>query len=324
MIRLLRNDGNGYAMASATADAIGPDALWYDVASPTSDELAAVEAALGLTLPTPEKMQEIEYSSRFHVTEGGTVMTAVVMNKSETERPEPVSVTFILAGDRLVTLRYADPRPFRVIEARITSQRLPRWTAQAVMLVILETIVDRIADILERITADLDHFALDVFHTVEAEEKGKTHDYREVLIHIGRSGDLASKARESLLSIQRLVTYFTVVTETKTPKDLRVRLKTLARDVKSLIDHASFVSGKVMFLLDATLGMISIEQSDIIKIFSVVAVMFVPATLIASIYGMNFEWMPELRSTWGYPLSILGMLLSALLPYLYFKRRGWL
>jgi magnesium transporter len=146
-----------------------------------------------------------------------------------------------------------------------------------------------------------------------------------VLEQIGRKGDLTSHIRDSLVTLERLVGFLGhVAMQRKSGKDLRERLKTLSRDVRSLTDHSSFLSQKITFLLDATLGMINIEQNAIIKIFSVAAVVFLPPTLIASIYGMNFEEMPELDWLFGYPFAIALMILSAILPYLFFKRRGWL
>ncbi len=142
---------------------------------------------------------------------------------------------------------------------------------------------------------------------------------------IGRKEDIASSIRDSLISLQRLAGFLAhVSTQTRMSKDIRARIKTLSRDVLSLADHATFLSQKINFLLDATLGMISIEQNAIIKIFSVAAVIFLPPTLVASIYGMNFDIIPELKWELGYPFAIAMMVLSAILPFWYFRRRGWL
>jgi magnesium transporter len=147
---------------------------------------------------------------------------------------------------------------------------------------------------------------------------------RAVMERIGRIGDLVSKSRESLVSLGRLLSYVQQSSSVTLTPDLRARFKTLSRDVLALSDHASFVNSKTSFMLEATLGLINIEQNDIIKIFSVAAVAFLPPTLIASIYGMNFHHMPELDWMLGYPLALLLMVFSAVVPYVYFKRRGWL
>ena len=296
--------------------------LWIDLLTPTEEEEDAVEAALGITLPTREKMREIEFSSRLYSTEEAVYMTASVLNNSDSERPEPVDITFVLVGQRLVTLRHETPRSFQIIDARLARERGVPRDGTAILIVILEAIVDRAADVLERIGHDLDELSHQIFD--QTSEGAKARDYQNALRKIGRDGFLNSKVRESLLTLSRLVAYFSVIADRRLAKAARPRVKTLTRDIKSITDHANFTSSKMNFLLDATLGMISNEQSDIIKIFSVVAVMFVPATLIASIYGMNFEFMPELREDWGYPASLLAMILSAVLPFLYFKRRGWL
>ena len=151
-----------------------------------------------------------------------------------------------------------------------------------------------------------------------------SRDFQKLIARIGRAGDLATKARESLVSIGRLLAFAIQASQARGRKGSGSRLKTVGRDVASLSDHASFLNQKINFMLDATLGMINIEQNAIIKIFSVAAVVFLPPTLIASIYGMNFTDMPELGLPFGYPLALALMVVSAILPYWYFKRRGWL
>ena len=151
---------------------------------------------------------------------------------------------------------------------------------------------------------------------------------QQLIENIGEEGDFTSKMRESLVSIGRVVAFMQAIIDqmrdTKAMKENRARIKILQRDIVSLTDHASFLNGKISFLLDAVLGLISIEQNGIIKIFSVAAVVFLPPTLVASIYGMNFDIMPELNWTYGYPFALGLMVLSAILPFLYFKRKGWL
>jgi magnesium transporter len=194
----------------------------------------------------------------------------------------------------------------------------------AVLLGLIETIIDRMADYIERIQGEVEILSRSIF-----EMKGGTASRQKrfdvLLKSIGREGELTSRARESTHSLGRLLTFLTqVVNERKADKLMKARVRTAARDVASLTDHVSFLSNKIVFLLDATLGMINIEQNNIIKIFSIVAVVLLPPTLIASIYGMNFELMPELRWTFGYPLALLAMVISAVLPYFFFKRKGWL
>jgi magnesium transporter len=192
------------------------------------------------------------------------------------------------------------------------------------MVELLDAIIDRIADTLERLAAEIDKVSGRVFERNAARDD-PNHRYQVILRTIGRKGDLLSKARESLVSLNRLVLFFSNEAEAVgLAKDQRVHLKSVARDITSLTDHAHFLGNKITFLLDATLGMVSLEQNNVIKLFSVMAVVLLPPTLIASIYGMNFEHMPELKWTYGYPLALIAMALAALGPYLFFKWKRWL
>src|SRR5207237_10287661 len=146
-----------------------------------------------------------------------------------------------------------------------------------------------------------------------------------ILTAMGRKGDLTSKVRESLVSIGRVVTFVAAAVEgVKWTKDMREQLKTMQRDVISLTDHASYLSNKITFVLDAMLGVVNLEQNNIIKLFSVMAVVLMPPTLIASIYGMNFKVMPELEWQHGYAYALFSMVLAAVLPYFLFKWNKWL
>jgi magnesium transporter len=250
-------------------------------------------------------------------------MTATVLSRSDTDQPEITAVTFILSSDCLVTVRYAEPRPFSRFALRAQRRYCGINSAEAALLGLLETIIDRLADILERIAMQIDNTSRDVFgDPVAGNERGR--DFQVVLRHIGRQGDLTSKVRESLASLERLLTFMQALRGHKIGKSRRAQLKTLSRDIRSLSDQVAFLSGKIGFLLDATLGLINIEQNGTIKIFSVMAVLFLPPTMIASIYGMNFTHMPELSWPFGYPIALLLMLLSAAIPYWFFKRRRWL
>ena len=189
---------------------------------------------------------------------------------------------------------------------------------------LLDAVIDRCADILERVGADVDQVSHEIFEP-ESERHGHTKRYSQILIAIGRKGDLTSKVRESLVSIGRLVAFLSAVVEgVKWSKDMREQLKTMQRDVHSLTDHASYLSNKITFTLDAMLGVVNLEQNNIIKLFSVMAVVLMPPTLIASIYGMNFKIMPELEWEHGYDFALIAMVAAAVLPYLAFKWKKWL
>jgi magnesium transporter len=233
-------------------------------------------------------------------------------------------VTFVLSGNRLVTIRYHEPRAFSTFPQHAEKANLGCTTGEFVLVALLEATVDRLADILERARGDIDAISHDIFANGDGPATEK-RDLNKVIQAIGRKGDLDSNLRDSLASVQRVVTFLSQLAVERFPdKELRGRIKTLARDIQSLSDHSEFLSQKITFLLEATLGMISIEQSNIIKIFSVAAGIFLPPTLIASIYGMNFRHMPELGWLLGYPFALVLMVLSAVVPYWFFKRRRWL
>jgi magnesium transporter len=234
-------------------------------------------------------------------------------------------VTFILSNHRLVTVRYDAPKPFVLVEHKLARGTVPGATGETVLLELLDAVIDRCADILERAGADVDAVSHAIFEPQGAASTGPAKRYSDILIAIGRKGDLTSKVRESLVSIGRLVTFVTAEADGfKWSKDMRAQLKTMQRDVGSLTDHASYLSNKITFVLDAMLGVVNLEQNNIIKLFSVMAVVLMPPTLIASIYGMNFKVMPELEWEHGYAYALVAMLFAAALPYLFFRWKKWL
>jgi magnesium transporter len=297
--------------------------VWLDMLNLTKLEETSVEDFLGISLPTREEMHEIELSSSLYHENDAVYMTATIVTNADTLEPESHAFTFILTGERLITIRYCDPVPFQQFSAKAITLSSQEQSAQALFAGLLESIVERIADILEKIGRDIDQMTQTIFRSSH-HTQGKKRDYQKILEQIGREGDLVSKTRESLVTINRMVGYALQSKTAKIKGETHSKLDSLLRDVIALSDHANFLSNKVGFLLDATLGMINIEQNAIIKIFSVAAVVFLPPTLIASIYGMNFDTMPELRWSVGYPFAIALMIVSAIIPYLYFKRKKWL
>ena len=294
--------------------------VWIDLFTPSHQDEEAVARLLGIDIPTHEEMQEIEASSRLYEEDGALVMTMPVLTGTTTDKPETTAVTFILAGNCLVTVRYADPMSFGIFMRRLARQPGLAANGELALLGLLEQIVDRMADILESTAAVLEAISHDIFHATAAPVGGS--GLKDMLQRVGRAGDLAAKVKDSLLGLNRLLLFMGAKNGLR--KDAKLRLKTLMRDANSIAEHGTFLSNKVAFLLDATLGMINIEQNGIIKLFTVAAMAFLPPTLIASIYGMNFRDMPELDNAWGYPLALLLMLLSAVLPLLYFRRKKWL
>ena len=317
-------------------------AAWIDLYEPTEEEEQVLEAALGIDIPTREEMQAIELSSRLYEENGILFMTGTVLTKADTSKPESSAVTFILTPDKFVTLRYADAAPFHAFRARRETNLLRYQNGPQFLAGLIDAIVERIADILEGAGANMDRISSRVFdaegpgaHSQRQAKprkrrkgrsrKARQRDFVEILRQIGSVSDLLSRARESLVSFTRLVAFFREVRkESAEAPEALAHLKTITGDLGSLSDHATFLSSKLNFLLDATLGMINNEQNAIIKILSFAAVVFLPPTLVAGIYGMNFHVLPELLWPYGYPFALFLMFLSAVLPYLYCKRQGWL
>jgi magnesium transporter len=326
MLAMFQRGQRRQATLDPATGALPEDAVWLDMHEPTAGEIGFVRRSLGIDMPTREEMREIEASARVYEEDGGLFLTATVLVNADMPPPATTEITFILKGERLVTLRYADPQPFRTMPVRLERHGSGLASGQGVFFWLADLIVARIADVLERASLDIDTLSGEIFGAANAKPKGERPDLLRAIERIGRSGDTAARARESLLTIARIL--LSVGTSEILPpgpkKEARARAKALNRDVASLTDHAAFLTGKISLLLDATLGMINIEQNAIIKIFSVVAVIFLPPTLIASIYGMNFDVMPEVHLRFGYPIALALMVASAVVPIVYFKRRGWL
>jgi magnesium transporter len=299
--------------------------VWFDLFEPTPAEVRRVESLLGLALPTREEMQEIEPSSRLYVENGASYMTATVLHHADDPNPRHDPITFVLTRHNLVTMRHVDPRPIATFAQRYARQPGTCTSGEDALIALLDAFVDRIADILEKVGADLDRLSQKVFRAgAEPVGTGEPIDMQRVLRELSRYDDLCSTSRESLISLGRVVRFLGAILEAgpKT-REHKAALKSMSRDMATLAEHATFESQKVSFLLNGTLGLINIEQNRIIKLFSVAAVVFLPPTLVASIYGMNFDVMPELKWSFGYPMAIALMILSAVVPYRFFKRKGW-
>ena len=301
-----------------------PDAVWFDLCAPGSEEEEGVGGLLGVDLPTREDREEIEVSSRLYVEEGALFMTALIPAQADSDRPVMAPVAFVLANGRLVTLRDHQPRAFETFVRRGHRMQIGCSDGESVLIGLLDEVVDRLADVLERVAREIDALSRRIFDDV-AETRQKGDGYRAVLQEVGRKGDLSSNILESLVTLERMASFIGAHSRGNARLEaFRDETVSLAADIRALSDHADFLGQKINFLLDATLGFINIQQNGIMQLFSVVAVVFLPPTLVASIYGMNFEVMPELSWPWGYPLALVVMVVTAVGPYLWFKHRGWL
>jgi magnesium transporter len=325
MLVAYRLSESGPEQLPAAIDGSVPvEAAWVDVLQPSAEEDKATEAFLGSSLPTREETQEIEFSSRFYTENGAVYMTASLLTGIDIAKPVLTPFTIVIAGDHIATLRYEDLRAFRQFLSRATKAGSGCTATPGVFLGLIEAIVDRTADVLERISADVDRINTEVF-TKRSDSRQRSRRLEIMIDNIGLQGDLAAKARESLASLERLLQFAGLTLPGPYAKgSTKGRLKLAGRDVRSLEDQVTFLSNKITFLLDATLGLISVQQNEVIRILTVATGIFFPPTLIGTAYGMNFTNMPELHWAYGYPYALGLMVASAVLPFLYFKRRGWL
>lgn len=296
---------------------------YIDLLSPTTEEEEWVETYTGVSIPSLSEMQEIEPSNRLYI-EGDTVyLTATLVVNSSSIEPHTDAATFILTPQMLISVRYSEPQSFALFFSRLTRFKKEQRQPVEILLDFLEASIDRLADILELISHHLDDYSQQIFRpTLEAFISEP--DYKRMLQNIGSNGDLGAKVRESLISFERLTSYLSQYSQQKGLNIPQESLYLIRRDIDALKDFTTFIANKASFLLSSTLGMVNIEQNNIIKIFSVAAVIFLPPTLIASIYGMNFSHIPELDWHLGYPISLGLMVFSAWMPYRFFKKKKWL
>jgi magnesium transporter len=308
-------------------DAPASRLVWIDLMNPVPEEDAQVEALLGITIPTQAEMEEIELSSRLYHEDGAEFMTMVGLIGLDTDEPSKSLITFILKGPTLVTVRYAEPKPFLAYLARAQKPgNVVCATGEQVLLGLAEAMGDRLADALEAVGNEIDLISRAVFRKKSTTAKAFQHDLRAIVEQIGIKAEVLTMIQESLVSVSRMMSFHTPVgPSAEGPgRDTREFIEVIGRDALALGEHARTLSAKIDFLLNATLGLINLEQNQIIKIFSVVAFVFLPPTLVASIYGMNFEFMPELSWPLGYPMALGLMVISAVAPYLFFRSKGWL
>jgi magnesium transporter len=325
---MLRSYGPGCdgSIIEAKAERIPDGATWIDLEEPTKEEERLVERCVGLNIPTQEEMAEIEPSSRLYERNGALYMTASVLSGISDGTPGSTPVGFVLTDHRLVTIRYGTPKPIRAFEEH--ARREPEIVSDALhaLVGLLDAIIDRLADELEHVGSEIGRLSAAIFQGNVDERRIPAEHLRKLLNSIGQVQTLLAKIRYTAVSTNRMLGFLAASKRLHEhgSEDIQRHLTSLTTDVTSLGEHATFQSDNLQFLLDASLGLISIEQNAAMKLFSWAAVVFLPPTLIAGIYGMNFHHFPELSWPWGYPMALTFMLASGVLPYLYFKRRGWI
>jgi magnesium transporter len=304
---------------------LAPEIIWIDLLNPTPEEIHFVEAAAKIRMPTEASLSEIEASSRLRLDHHVLYLSSPVVTLDASGEANLTPVGFVITANVLVTVRFFNSPAFDSVSARIDADDSLK-NGMCVFTRLLEAIVDRGADVLEHLGVTADGLSRSVFKG-ELVKKGpvrSTRKLREALANVGVLADRLAKARDVLLGTGRIASYADDVgSEWITPSS-RVRLEAVSKDVVSLSDYESRLSDKIQLLLDAVLGFINIEQNDLFKILTIVSVVGVPPTLLAGIWGMNFKNMPELNWQWGYGLSWIAIIVSGLLPLLWFKLRGWL
>jgi magnesium transporter len=305
------------------AASLPADIVWADLLNPTPEETAYVERAAGLRLPSAAELSEIESSSRLRSENGVLYLSAPLVHRATAGDPQTTPVGFVLCPHLLITIR------FEMLTAFAAFDRAKCGSPAETFVGLLDAIVDRLADVLEHIAGELDTLSHRLFRSgpVDLGKKRRrvreTADLRVILRRVGANGDLVSKIRDSLLGLGRIVPYVASLAADWLPEPVKPRLETLRHDVASLSDYDAHLVNKVQLLLDATLGLINVDQNNIIKVLTIVSVIGVPPTLVASMYGMNFKHMPELDWAWGYPYGLALIAFSAIAPVLWFKWRGW-
>lgn len=327
MIRIYTQTDNGIARTVGLEEQENRrgDIFWIDLLTPDADELAYAEKLCAIEMPTKDEQREIEATSRLYCEDGGRFMTTSVLSRVETDDPIIAEITFILKGKIIITIRHTDSYSFRVFSHQLL--RMQDTNRDLVFIGLLETLVDRQADVLERFGTDLDTLSKKIFGTRRRKEEDEpdTDDLRDALEELGRVGDLITRQRDALVNLLRLITFAGNEDSCTGAHDsLYVPLRPVSRDVTSLSEYAAFLSNKINFMLDAVLGLINIEQNDTVKVFTIMSVVFLPPTLIASIYGMNYDWMPFLHTPWGFWLALGLMVLAAVLPLVIFRLKRYI
>ncbi|WP_275789254.1 magnesium transporter CorA family protein [Pararhizobium gei] len=325
MITAYRDTGEAVTLrVGEPLSSLPPGIVWIDMLRPDKAEDLMVEQLLGIEVPTREDLKDIEPSSRLYTSKNAVFMTASLVCKAETSLPNLTDVAFVLTQGLLITVRYEEPRAFELFRAAM--HRIPGGCGSGTILAVrlFETIIDRTAEILEIAVARIDALSIQVFGDRTVGKRRPPHYLEEKLMDVASHHRLVAKTRDSLASLSRVLTFIYTVPSVQQNKETVELCRAISRDIQSLSEHASFISGNITFLLDASLGLINVEQNAIIKIFSIASVVFLPPTLVASLYGMNFEFMPELHWTYGYPMAIVAMALSAVIPFYFFRWKGWL
>lgn len=325
---MLRLFGPQCPSASVDPASLPPEAcqaVWIDLLDPTKEEEAWAEKLVGKNIPSRDEMLEIEPSSRLYETDDALVMTMSVLHGVDEGLPASDPISFVLTDRHLVSIRYVAPKPMFAVIDQASANPDRAGTPLKALILVVDAFLDRLADEIEAAGRELSDISLQTFdRDGRTRRRNPERRYEALMLRIGATQRLLAKVRETSVSAGRLLGFLAASDPVQADAKIGRQIKSLSNDAHAIDDHSSFLNENLTFLLDASLGMISLEQNFVMKIFSVVAVVLMPPTLIAGIYGMNFKYMPELDSPYGYWGAIVAMLLSATVPYLWARRKGWL
>lgn len=296
---------------------------WLDLIEPTEAECALAAELTGLRIPTREQLDEIENSSRLMMEGDVFYLSTPLVRRLDDDITLVTPIGFVLSPDRLITIRFTEFLTFETVGKRVSS-RDGSCGVDAILILLIEAMIDRLADTLERLGLEMDKLSNRIFRTGKSKREDMDRTLRDLLRRVGRAADLLSDVRESLLGLGRIALYVGEHAPNLLHGSLRTQLTTIGRDINSLNDYVGQTNNQIQFLLDATLGFISIEQNNGIRLLTVVSFIGVPPTLIASIYGMNFKNIPELNWTYGYFYALGMMVLTIAAPLFVFWKKGWL
>jgi len=297
---------------------------WIDLMHPTNEERASVEGGYGLKLPSREELSQVELSSRLAERDGVLFLSMPTVSHMSGLDQAQSPLGFVLSKQLLVTIRYAHLQAFETVAER-RSKDGGHSSSIDTFAALVDGMLELSADLIEQISAELDSVSRTIFSKL-GKQKHVTQSndaLRRVLIGVGIAGERLSRIRDSVLGLQRVVPFVAGAEQDWIPANIRARLKTTQNDLSSLAEYETHLSNKVQFLLDAVLGFINTKQNDIFQVLTVISIVGIPPTLVASIYGMNFKNMPELSWAWGYPYGLVLIVLSAILPIVWFKWRRW-
>lgn len=326
MLKLYSSATRAESEAELCKSPLPEDVIWIDILKGTADEIRAVEQATGIMLPPFDSLWEIEHSSRMR-RQGASIVVSLPL-PSTTQGAALLPVGFILSQALLVTIRFDAEPAFEQFLTSLAAGEPADASAPSVMIGLMETMADRLADSLEETGDELDSMAGNIFGATAPSRdnpspKLENATLRETIRRVGRIGQKLGKVRASLLAGGRIVPYLEAEGRDWFDEGTRSRLGTLRADIASLDEYESHLADKVQFLQDAAIGLINIEQNDSFKVLTIASVVGIPPTLVASMYGMNFHNMPELSWAWGYPYGLAAIAVSAAVPLLWFKVKGW-